>query len=303
MSFLPQHSESEHVFQPNVVVSNTRSGLDAVHLFTGRALCTVPLLAGDGHTAYADVNGDLVIDRIVAVPGNPHAVHATEQSRNAVQMCWANAMSGVPPTEALWNGSICGDSSWLGTFDDDYVDTVSPVLLSKHEHGVKRARYDAAFLVSTGLVTLYSPEGTLLWHADSGARWTPNTRQRGEFVPSLTPMTLEMRGAHHGNADHVLAIGEDQLAVVGVDSIIVIQTPVRRVQAPPLLVDVNKDGWTDLVLLTVEGVSIMTLHHKSGGSVVVFAALITTAVLMLVLSKRTELRHELISWWQTASIQ
>jgi hypothetical protein len=52
--------------QPNVVVSHTEDGLEAVHLFNGHTLCQLKLQ----HGLNADINGDGVIENIRVVAGH-----------------------------------------------------------------------------------------------------------------------------------------------------------------------------------------------------------------------------------------
>ena len=56
-----------------------------------------------------DVDGDGVLDFVVAVSGSSHGAASSDASRHEhSRACQGVALAGVPPREPLWNVSICG---------------------------------------------------------------------------------------------------------------------------------------------------------------------------------------------------
>ncbi len=143
---------NEHVFDPNVIVAHTSRGMEVLHAFSGRIVARVGLPEpryGGGAGAYADLNGDRVIDHVQAIPGleseaggaegeghQHHGHHhggdgdggggghkhggggrslGQNHGRSAhfqLPSCWVQTVSGVPPVEQLWNGSLCDPYSY-----------------------------------------------------------------------------------------------------------------------------------------------------------------------------------------------
>ncbi len=81
-------------------------GIEAVHLFSGRTVCRLHLPSPGLN---ADLNGDGVPDHVVARGGDPAELATRSYTGHAgsAAYCTAVATSGVPPTQPLWNGTIC----------------------------------------------------------------------------------------------------------------------------------------------------------------------------------------------------
>ena len=67
------HNSQDMVVKPNVVVAHLQQGVEVLHYYSGRTLTQVALSPG---ATYADVNGDMKIDR----------VHMTESSGTRGQL-------------------------------------------------------------------------------------------------------------------------------------------------------------------------------------------------------------------------
>ncbi|KAG5190988.1 hypothetical protein JKP88DRAFT_296872 [Tribonema minus] len=196
---------------PNVVLTHTAHGVEAVALDTGRPVCALPLAAPRGQAAaFADVNGDGVIDRVGAAEGVAAAAaarHSTHHHRHrrhnlasdvaALRRgCTAVALSGVPPATPLFNGTICADAAAVpsaraaaAAFTRGAERVVAapalPLLVpraapaaaaaaaaaGKHAAPPPRAPMDTVFAMSEGTVSSYAPDGRLNWQARNGPRW------------------------------------------------------------------------------------------------------------------------------------
>jgi len=86
---------------PNVIVSHSLHGIDVIHLYSGRQLCSLDL---SKQRTYDDINADGMIDQIEAFNRFTQKV---SKNKNKRERCFAVASSGLPALENLWNGSIC----------------------------------------------------------------------------------------------------------------------------------------------------------------------------------------------------
>ncbi|CAI6009301.1 unnamed protein product [Closterium sp. NIES-65] len=122
---------AHHWWAHNAVIAHLEEGIEVIHLYSGRTICK--LLLPD-HGLHADVNGDGVLDHVQvrcggfrcsavghsAVQGRIGGIEASgalgdelftfgseEEASEVVKSCWTMALSGIPPTQPLFNGSIC----------------------------------------------------------------------------------------------------------------------------------------------------------------------------------------------------
>jgi len=82
-----------------VIVASIKTGLEVVHLYTGRPLCRLilpDLHTGGTYGSHADTNNDGVVDQILAVIDKPEKD----------VKCYALALTGVPTVDELWNGTV-----------------------------------------------------------------------------------------------------------------------------------------------------------------------------------------------------
>lgn len=121
-------------------------------------------------------------------------------------------MTGVPPTEPLFNGSLCSTATGVPSFDaathfggplagqgadGGDVEVAVPIALDRptplsgtaHSRVDRRRRavhpHDALFLTSRGTVTSYGPHGELNWQTSTPASWDvrPAWEEVGAAVP------------------------------------------------------------------------------------------------------------------------
>lgn len=224
------HSDEEHTREPNVLVAHTRHGIEAVHLWSGQPLCHLHL---SDRGLWHDLNGDGILDvahGVGAVAGGEEgegrlAGRGTRRSHTRLPSCYARVsaaagcmgsqpkaaalthpprdrrlqvMTGVPPTEPLFNGSLCSPSTGVPTFDTathfggplageggeggdvevavpialDRPTSLSGTVHSRVQHARRAVHpHDALFLTSRGTVTSYGPHGELNWQTATPARW------------------------------------------------------------------------------------------------------------------------------------
>jgi len=263
------HDDSEHLHHANAVVAHTASGLEVVALRDGRPVTSLALPhPPHGHGLYADVNGDKVVDLLTAVErrGHPSSGMTSQRHYKGLGPCSAVALSGLPPREQLFNGSLCDDR---GSFAEAFSDPTSldsrasrahrlyevgvarPVLLHRHDIFGRLAAQQAAadgspvsldviYAVGSGVVSSYSSEGDLRWQSRGGPQWSTN----GQGFLVKLPAT----GARP--AEHVLVVGESNVAIFSADGRILADVALpEKVLRPPVVGDFNADGDVDILLV------------------------------------------------------
>ncbi|CAI9110865.1 OLC1v1010956C2 [Oldenlandia corymbosa var. corymbosa] len=256
---------------PNVVVAHEKEGIEAVHLASGRTLCKLHLQEGGLH---ADINGDGVLDHVQAVGAHGAEQTVVSGSMEVLRPCWAVATSGVPVREQLFNASICHHSLNLfphGDFsrafarmhDTSSLEVATPILIPTndgHRHR-KGSHGDVVFLTNRGEVTSYSPgllghEATWNWQILTGATWSnlpspAGLMEAGQVVPTLKSFRLRA----HDSRELILAAGDQEALVLspGGSILATVELPAAPTHAL-VTVDFSNDGFTDLILVTSNGV-------------------------------------------------
>ncbi|CAM9191179.1 unnamed protein product [Chrysoparadoxa australica] len=157
------HDEAEHISQPNVVVVHTKAGIEAVNLFSGAHVCSLPLPSSQHRTiVYADLDNNGVIDSIEAAG------------------CWIGATSGVPAGEELFNSTTC--SSMEKSSQRQSMHTLTA--RSAREGNAKRRDRDLGVTapllvgdrlftaVSNGAVAAVGADGRAKWKSKGGPKWS-----------------------------------------------------------------------------------------------------------------------------------
>lgn len=181
------HDASEHTEHPNVLVAHTRNGLEVVALRTGVPMTSLALAKG---RAYADVDGDGVVDTIVALESasDVHAqgygsAFAHASHTGTVQHCSIMVLSGLPAQSQLFNGSLCASRHSLqdpinkhsaARMLPERVAVAPPaVLRSLDPRTMAEAKVrDVVVAINTGIVTSFSGSGTFKWQLRGGPTWS-----------------------------------------------------------------------------------------------------------------------------------
>lgn len=299
-------------FHPNVVLAHTEEGIEALHLFSGRTVCRLPLQSGVVH---ADVNGDGIPDHIHAVGGNLRglmqeaASEGTDVigSHNRLLYCSATVSSGIPTRYRLWNGTICRHTV-LGLHSasrDGIVLGVAPAAVlpdygnvrksSQKEISSLRRRNNVYFLNSVGDLSGYSSWGELMWQVSTGATWDvvplgedgqiiidsdqdpENSKEDpSSEVPTLLPMTLR----RHSTPTVILAAGRSYAAIVSERGHILASLSLPSSPIQPLnVIDYNLDGYMDVVLVAKEGLYGWTQVRRPGS--ISFGALVACLIVVM----------------------
>jgi len=153
----------------NVVVAFLHDSIEVLQLHSGQPLCRVPLTGDEhgGNGVYADINGDGVIDHVVAITGKNNQdckaatllLFALSLSSSLLvlvfrgrgkakkpSLCHMVVYTGIPAATQLFNGSLCNNGGPVDEFflnaahyleeglaqseeSKDDLQTVDPVLI------------------------------------------------------------------------------------------------------------------------------------------------------------------------------
>lgn len=289
------HDEAEHLANPNVVLAHTEHGIEAVTLHSGRPVFSLPLPRGG---LYADVNGDSLVDHLSVVerPGlhsgvsgdgdGEHAplstahlvgaaAHAPTKGHAMLPPCSAVALSGVPPREQLFNGSLCDDhGSFFGLNDPrrlsrqrkmDHAEPVraaTPVMLHRPElfgrvvaqqalQDGSPVQHDTVFAVNRGIVSSYSSTGTLLWQVRNAPKWGDGANGYLLRLPQ---------------DQEVLVAGEDRLMLLSATGAVLAESPIPQTpRRRPILGDFDGDGAADVLVVSDGALWGFSLHYAPVG--------------------------------------
>eukprot|EP01059_Diplonema_ambulator_P003193 TRINITY_DN12851_c0_g2_i1.p1 TRINITY_DN12851_c0_g2~~TRINITY_DN12851_c0_g2_i1.p1 ORF type:complete len:784 (+),score=175.69 TRINITY_DN12851_c0_g2_i1:72-2354(+) len=208
-TLLTWRNKRAHMPYANVIVIHRDSGIEALHLYTGKSLAQIgPLRQG---WLYEDVNDDSIIDAVSTLIGNKQ--HLDTYSRSwGIQssLCKGLIWSGVPLSlNLVHNHSICLEGGLLHSFEflrsilkgdeeeegaamnslggyeipgfgsrdhfDESITAAPPLTVHRHVHadtflGLAKYNTDVLFYISSGLVTcLNGKTGKVRWHTDTDA--------------------------------------------------------------------------------------------------------------------------------------
>eukprot|EP01117_Protostelium_nocturnum_P005285 TRINITY_DN1926_c0_g2_i1.p1 TRINITY_DN1926_c0_g2~~TRINITY_DN1926_c0_g2_i1.p1 ORF type:complete len:680 (-),score=268.00 TRINITY_DN1926_c0_g2_i1:43-2082(-) len=269
----------------NVLISHTKTGIEVLHLYTGRTVSTLRLYDG----LYQDLNDDGIIDHAQAVQQLEGSHHHEKEKKS---LCYALVSSGVPHLERLFNGSICESSrsSVLSVLDifsrlqaqqETSVTNILtlPSSYSKtliQEGGTEE--FDVIFLISNGRMTSFRSDGRLNWQIDSDAIWNSSPSSdnsqstsfdmREGIAPTLSSYSL------YSNKEN-----ERKLILASTESLVLIdphgntwisqQLPSIPV-SKPIIGDVDGDGMNDIIVVTPNGISAFRIRQSNTSGMILF---------------------------------
>ncbi|GAM25812.1 hypothetical protein SAMD00019534_089870 [Acytostelium subglobosum LB1] len=316
-SILSPHAEADHVVEPNVIVAHTKNGLEAIQIHSGRTVCKMILdntdhyQNSDHYIVYTDLNGDGMVDQVHAMAGDFPGASQFSRSRRP-EICLGMAMTGLPPRDYLFNRSICNQNG----VDFDYffwrsvpggandaggalngIQTVAPAIIA---HPATPNSKEIVFLVSSGKITSVRFNGAQNWARDTDARWS----KRGQPYPhpSIQGFSIDAYGAK----THILAVAESLVILTQQGDVMISEklggkrssspmsterTDMAAVSVipmgPPVIGDLNNDGYNDIIVPTVHGYYVYLMEHGHQTTVLTyFSVLFTSAFLFIVFKTR-----------------
>lgn len=284
------HSEEEHIKHPNVIVAHLSTGIEVVHLYTGRPVCTLRM----GQGLHADLTGDRIIEIATAIPRNPaDEIQHSDESLACKGLVFAYEYN----MQQVFNISICEKEEYKSSLNSLYlrdakqatqskrIDVAPPIALKSAPH----RDYFLVFLAGNGLVTAANAEGRILWQLETPAvfhneinvkkpwyrilslKLLKNSEYlKATAVPSLQSFSLRPNGFPNlvlavGQFISLISPGGELLATMRVYGQKEMQAvPVQRV----VVGDVNNDGTNDVIVPLPDGYYAYTLHPSSSSLLV-----------------------------------
>ena len=271
---------------PNVLVSHTEDAMEIIHIFSGRPVCRIPL---DKNVLHVDVNGDGVVDHVHAVGGVPKPTTAHVPGHEKISACMARVTSGIPASVHLFNGTICSAPAIKAGGPIDVAPPVTLAVPGKHGHYASRLRQKlyVFFFNSRGEVSAFDHRGDKLFTEHTGITWKqrhPNyaqdvdvydedeeddTNDNDEKPSAAASPTFEaFPFRRHALPTGVLAAGADTLTILSEHgrelwtSGEFPQPPIQKI----VVLDVNFDGYNDLILVTDAGLFGWTQYRAPPGT-------------------------------------
>jgi len=302
--------------RPNVIVTQTKGGMQIRSLRNGRPLCHMSLLE---ETLYTDLNNDGGIDQVQILLQNKkvdqtdkwvrsilaklqNSKEAASSKRQMSQLmsdwdkhlCHAMALSGMPAREALFSTSLCG-SAHEGVMVHPSVDldSVAPVVVESLSG--RRNTRDIVVALNNGMVhRLQGRSGRKEWtvvgrHHENFPTWEESstehavlTRLQSMHIPApLRP---------------ILLAGENSLAVISVKTGQLLATASfpQLSNARPILAEVSGDGTTDLIVLSIDGIWGFQIQVRTGSPIVlrILVGLLLFGLMLAILRNRFAQRKD-----------
>ena len=262
------HDAAEHVEHPNVLVAHTHRGIEVIGLRSGHPITSLAL--GEAGL-YADINGDGVVDTIYLIVTQDDAEEMNQMYGNkdveALRHCMFIVLSGLPPKEQLFNGTMCARRP---SFQEplirhnirppDNVHAAAPVVLPRRQRtDVKESKLkDLVFATNVGIITCYSGNGELLWQITDGPSWpidSEHVEAFGVFAFDWNAGRAEELGSHSNEYAQFLVVGDSRMSLISRTGDVLYTA---EYSAPPItmptLGDFNDDGVTDVVLVLGDSV-------------------------------------------------
>ncbi len=268
--------------RPNVLVTQTKGGMQIRSLRNGRPMCHMSLLE---ETLYADLNNDGTIDQIQVLLSNKKVDQSDkwirallaniqkdkdaaskyrdgDQAARAARLmsewgnnlCHAMALSGLPAREELFSTSLCGSAqeqvSARPVMD---LDSVAPVVVESLSG--RRNTRDVVLALNNGMVhRLQGRSGFKEWsqvglHIENFPTWEESSSGNAiltRIQSANVPQPLRP----------ILLVGENSLAVLSVKNgnILALVPYPQTSNSRPVLGEVSGDGTTDVIVMSLDGI-------------------------------------------------
>lgn len=302
--------------RPNVIVTQTKGGMQIRSLRNGRPLCHMSLLE---ETLYADLNNDGTMDQVQVLLQNKkmdqsdkwirtllaRVLKDTESSspyrgsdqasRNARLMsnwgsnlCHAMALSGLPAREELFATPLCGSAhERFSAHPSIDLDSVAPVVVESLSG--RRNTRDVVVALNNGMVhRLQGRSGHKEWslvgkHHENFPTWEESSTSNAVMTrvqSSNVPPALRP----------ILLAGENSLAVLSVkNGNILASVPFPQTSTSrPILAEVSGDGTTDLIVMSMDGIWGFQIQVQPGRPIVlrILVGMLLFSLMLAILRNR-----------------
>lgn len=275
------------VSHPNVLVAHTEDAMEVIHIFSGRPVCRIPL---DKKVLHVDINGDGVVDHVHAIGGTPKRITTHAPGHEKIGACMTRVTSGIPASINLFNGTLCSATAIKAGGPIDVAPPVTLPVPGKHGHYASKLRQksNVFFFNSHGEITAFDHRGEKLFTEHTGIAWKqrhPNYAEDEDErddtnhpndddddnddnpTTTTTPTFQAFPFRRHALPSGILAAGSDTITILSEHGR---ELWTGDVPHPPIqkivVMDVNFDGYNDLILITDAGLFGWIQHRAPPGT-------------------------------------
>ncbi|KAL0483699.1 1 TM domain-containing transmembrane protein [Acrasis kona] len=272
-------SEKEQQLPPNVLACHTSTGLEIIHLYTGRMITEITPLLHD--VIYSDINHDGVLDSISASSCTARIQSGTEAtSKNAqnslftAQICRAQSFATSLTQFSL---DLIQSDATVNVENDDSDASACSNVINRDEK-----RRDAVFLVSSGLVTSIGYSNTnhrfrTIWQTMTPSSYDKEleTQVSDGYFTEIVPFRLRDRVD-----EFIVAVGNKYMTILdthgNIQQAVALASPAL---APLIIHDLDDDGVADVLVLTKHGVYGYVTRTHTGVSMLSFMVVMLVIVI------------------------
>jgi len=282
-----QQQDNLIVKDPNVIVNHNKNGIEVIQIHSGRTVCRLVMDSTDFHRnsdhfiVYLDVNQDGVLDQIHSIAGNVPGLSRLKENNNEKDnkkkktsvSCMALAMAGIPPRDYLFTRSICGYASAIDIDpvhlngnnnhkDPHYFQTAPPTFI---QNPITK-QLDTIFFVNTGRISSIQANGKQNWKTSTETTWKRHIEPH--TFPSIQVFSLLSTPSNsfylssqqqQQQQQYIIAVGGESMTILDDKGNIIIEQSFEDkaeknpVMGPPIIGDLNNDGYNDFLIPTLFG--------------------------------------------------
>jgi hypothetical protein len=255
------HDASEHTDHPNVLVAHTKHGLEIISLTTGVPITSMAL---NRDQVYGDVDGDGVVDSIIIIEkehdvNGKAAMFAHSGTEESLQHCTMMVVSGLPPRQQLFNGTVClhrralSDPMARPSRKPPPIASAPPLIVRNNDPktNVESKKHNVVVATNMGMVTSYMHDGEFDWQSKETPTWEQNFPFAALLHFDADASRAEEFGSHDNAHSHLLVLGDKDVTVLSrrgevMSTKSIPKPPICR----PVIGDFDGDGFSDVIIVT-----------------------------------------------------
>uniref|UniRef100_A0A6B2LA84 FG-GAP repeat-containing protein n=1 Tax=Arcella intermedia TaxID=1963864 RepID=A0A6B2LA84_9EUKA len=242
---------------PNTIVAHTSSGLEMIHLYTGRTITSLKLR---NEAVFVDLDFDETIDQIWTSVGHEAQHHKVGETGD--HSCSAIFGSGVPDArQVVGNIPICFSGGWFVSqpvLEESKKHTkAAPPALIKRSHSSafgSSTDYTSVFLLSTGTLTAVR-DYQILWQIK-----IEEMKFFDNGFPCVMPYALDATREANDFHEDILVVA-NKLALISSHGRILTEQSLESIpKIYPVIGDINGDGLNDVLLVSDSRITIYLIQ-------------------------------------------
>lgn len=294
------HDASEHTDHPNVLVAHTKHGLEIISLATGVPITSLAL---NRDQVYGDVDGDGVVDSILMIEQEHQlqgkaAQFAHAGSKDDLQHCSMMVVSGLPPRQQLFNGTVClhrralsDPMSKASNRKPPPISAAPPLILKNNDikSNTESKKHNVVVATSMGFVTSYGFNGEFDWQCKDSPIWDLDFEFASLLHFDADASRAEEFGSHDSPYAELLVVGDKDVAVLSRDGEVMSSKSIPKPPiCKPVIGDFDGDGFSDVVIVTEDAILGYRLEvvPASQGLLAAFCVLAVVAAVLYFMSLR-----------------